>query len=82
VAHHYTKVDKDTCIACGACGATAPNIFDYDDEGLAENIMAGDGNRGIVRIPEELQSDLEDAVDGCPTDSIWVSEVPFGDDND
>jgi len=82
VAHHYTKVDKDTCIACGACGATAPDIFDYDDEGLAENIMAGDGNRGIMLIPEELEGDLEDAVDGCPTDSILISEVPFGDDND
>lgn len=82
MAHHYTKVDKDTCIACGACGATAPDIFDYDDEGLAENIMAGDGNRGIMLIPEELEGDLEDAVDGCPTDSILISEVPFGDDND
>ncbi len=82
MAHHYTKVDKDTCIACGACGATAPDIFDYDDEGLAENIMAGDGNRGIVPIPEELEGDLEDAVDGCPTDSIMVAEVPFGDGND
>ncbi|WP_037292995.1 ferredoxin [Saccharibacillus sacchari] len=82
MAHHYTKVDKDTCIACGACGATAPDIFDYDDEGLAENIMAGDGNRGIVLVSEQLEGDLEDAVDGCPTDSILVSEVPFGDDND
>ena len=35
----YTFVDKDTCIACGACGATAPDIYDYDDEGLAEVIF-------------------------------------------
>jgi ferredoxin len=27
----YTIVDKDTCIACGACGAAAPDIYDYDD---------------------------------------------------
>ena len=32
----YTWVEKDTCIACGACGATAPDIFDYDDEGLGK----------------------------------------------
>ena len=82
MAHHYTKVDKETCIACGACGATAPDIFDYDDEGLAENIMAGDGNRGIVSVPEEWAGDLEDAVDGCPTDSILTSEVPFGDEDE
>ncbi len=30
----YTWVEKDTCIACGACGATAPDIYDYDDEAL------------------------------------------------
>lgn len=42
----YTWVEKDTCIACGACGATAPDIFDYDDEGLAEVIYENDGNRG------------------------------------
>ena len=28
----YTIVDKETCIACGACGAAAPDIYDYDDE--------------------------------------------------
>lgn len=31
----YTIVDQDTCIACGACGATAPGVFDYDEEGLS-----------------------------------------------
>ena len=47
----FTWVDKDTCIACGACGATAPDIYDYDDEGLAEVILtetttAGNRNSG------------------------------------
>jgi ferredoxin len=73
----FTMVDKDTCIACGACGAAAPDIFDYDDEGLAENILEGDHNQGIVEVPEELYDDLEDAVSGCPTESIKVAEAPF-----
>ena len=30
----YTIVDQETCIACGACGAAAPEIFDYNDEEL------------------------------------------------
>ena len=30
----FTIVDQETCIACGACGASAPDIFDYNDEGL------------------------------------------------
>jgi NAD-dependent dihydropyrimidine dehydrogenase PreA subunit len=37
----YTKVDQDTCIACGACGAAAPDIFDYNKEGLATAIYNG-----------------------------------------
>lgn len=73
----YTWVDKDTCIACGACGAAAPDIFDYDDEGLAHVIFEGDDNRGISAIEKILWEELQDALDGCPTDSIKVSDKPF-----
>ncbi len=73
----YTWVDKDTCIACGACGATAPDIYDYDDEGLAGVIYGGDDNHGVTEIPEDLYDDLQDASDGCPTDSIKVGDSPF-----
>ncbi|GBF11581.1 ferredoxin [Tepidibacillus infernus] len=67
-----TWVDKDTCIACGACGATAPDVFDYDDDGIAYNIL--DDNQGTAEISEELQDDVRDAAEGCPTDSIKVEE--------
>lgn len=74
----FTIVDKDTCIACGACGAAAPDIFDYDEDGLAENIL--DNNEGIVEIPEVLEEDLQDACEGCPTESIKISEESFDGD--
>ncbi len=73
----YTFVDKDTCIACGACGAAAPDIFDYDEEGLAENILHGDDNHGVVAVDEDLLDDLDEAESGCPTASIRVSNHPF-----
>lgn len=73
----YTWVEKDTCIACGACGAAAPDIFDYDDDGLAEVVFEDDGNTGNTEIPEDLYDDLDDALDGCPTDSIKVGDAPF-----
>jgi len=73
----YTWVEKDTCIACGACGTTAPDIFDYDDEGLAEVIYENDGNRGCTVIPDDLFDDLQDSADGCPTDSIKIADEPF-----
>ncbi|WP_078596953.1 ferredoxin [Evansella clarkii] len=71
----YTIVDKDTCIACGACGAAAPDIYDYDDDGIAFVIL--DDNEGNTEVPEELYEDLEDAHEGCPTDSIKVADEPF-----
>ncbi|MGL5917060.1 MAG: ferredoxin, partial [Culicoidibacterales bacterium] len=55
--------------------AAAPDIFDYDGDGLAENIL--DGNTGTVEIAETLHLDLEDAADGCPTEAIKVQATPF-----
>ena len=74
----YTIVDKDTCIACGACGAAAPDIYDYDDEGLAYVIL--DNNQGIAEVPEILEEDMEDAFEGCPTESIKIADEAFDGD--
>lgn len=74
----FTIVDKDTCIACGACSAIAPDIFDYDDEGLSFVIL--DDNKGIAEVPEILEDDLMDAFEGCPTEAIRVSDKPFDGD--
>ncbi|WP_342598051.1 ferredoxin [Psychrobacillus sp. FSL H8-0483] len=71
----FTTVDQETCIACGACGASAPDIFDYDDEGLAYAIL--DGNKGTAEVPEDFRDDLEDAYHGCPTDSIKMANEPI-----
>lgn len=71
----YTIVDKDTCIACGACGLTCPQIFDYDNEGLA--FVQIDDNTGSNSIPDALEEDVYDAFEGCPSNSIKISELPF-----
>jgi len=74
----FSIVSKDECIACGACGGIAPDIFEYDDEGYAENVYAGDGNTGTVEIAEDLHDDLMEAMEGCPTEAIKVSDTPYG----
>ncbi|MFK2825760.1 ferredoxin [Bacillus sp. B190/17] len=71
----YTIVDKETCIACGACGITAPDVFDYDESGLSFVML--DDNQGTAQIPEDLFYDVEDACLGCPTESIKIGEQPF-----
>ena len=64
-------------VFAGACGA-APDIYDYDDEGIAFVIL--DDNQGTAEVPEELYEDMEDALEGCPTDSIKIEEEPFDGD--
>ncbi|SOB98464.1 ferredoxin [Ureibacillus xyleni] len=71
----FTRINQETCIACGSCGACAPEIFDYNDEGIAFVLL--DDNQGIEEVPEDLYDDLEDAISGCPTDSIKVSSQPI-----
>jgi ferredoxin len=71
----YTIVDQETCIACGACGAAAPEIFDYNDEGISFVLL--DENTGTAEVPEDLYDDLDDAMEGCPTDSIKVEPSSF-----
>lgn len=68
-------VDKSTCISCGACAASAPDLFDYDDDGLAFSLL--DNNKGDKIVPDELLDDLADAYEGCPTESIRIADQPF-----
>jgi len=73
----YSKVIPEDCIACGACGPMAPEIFDFDDEGIAINVYNGDDNTGTVEIADELHEDLIDAAEICPTEAIKVQDSPF-----
>ena len=58
-------VNKDACIGCGACTATCPAVFDFDDaEGHA-----------VVKTPEvsdDNKNDVVSASEGCPTSAISV----------
>ncbi|ARF14673.1 MULTISPECIES: ferredoxin [Sporosarcina] len=71
----YTIVDQDTCIACGACSGVAPDIYDHTDDGIS--YVTIDQNEGMVEVPAELHDDVEDAYEGCPSDSIKISDEPF-----
>lgn len=57
------KVISDKCIGCGNCVAlTEGQIFDFNDEGLAECI--------IEEIPSDMEETTKDAISQCPTEAI------------
>lgn len=56
------KVVKDLCIECGLCVSTAPEVFAFDDDGKAKEI--------VDVVPSEMEGAADDAVDGCPTSAI------------
>lgn len=61
------KVNQDLCIGCGACQAIADDIFEIDDTGLAT--VKND------TVAQELEEDVIDASEGCPTSAIVVEDA-------
>jgi ferredoxin len=57
------KVDKDTCIGCGACINTCEEVFDYDDDGLAKVISNNITDESII-------DSATDAMNACPVGAI------------
>ena len=60
------KVNKDACIGCGACAAICDEVFEINDEGLSV--------AKVEEVKEELQDEVRDAADSCPTGAIEVEE--------
>lgn len=72
---YYTKVNQDSCIACGLCQIISPALFDYTSEGIAFTKV--DLNAGDVPIPDEHFHSFLAAYRKCPTGAILRSESPF-----
>ena len=58
-------VDKDTCISCGLCVSTEPEVFEMDDDGKA--VATSD-------TTEENKDSVQECIDGCPVDAITNGE--------
>ena len=70
------KVNKDACIGCGACAAICDEVFEINDEGLSEVKVEenSENKEEFVSVKEELQDEVRDAADSCPTGAIEVEE--------
>ena len=58
-------VDQETCIGCGVCVATCPEVFEMNEDGKAvATADTTDENRACVM----------DAIDACPVTAIREEE--------
>ncbi|HBM80951.1 MAG: ferredoxin [Clostridiales bacterium] len=61
-----TRIDEDTCIGCGLCTSTAPEVYEMGDSGKAHAIQEV--------VPEGSESTAQEAADGCPVSAITIDE--------
>ncbi len=60
------KVNRDSCIGCGACAAICDDVFEIDDEGLSTVKKE--------EVEDDKKQEVQDAADSCPTGAIEVDE--------
>ncbi len=60
------KVNRDSCIGCGACAAICEDVFEIDDEGLS--------TAKVEEVEDDKKQEVQDAADSCPTGAIEVEE--------
>ena len=53
------KIDKETCIGCGACEAVCPEVFEMKD-----------GKAYVKSGADTSVSCVKEATEGCPVDAI------------
>ena len=66
-------IDQDTCIGCGMCETTCPEVFELGEQvksTVVEKYRKDVENKG--EIPDEIEC-TTDAEDNCPVDAITVS---------
>lgn len=60
------KVDKDTCIGCGACPSICPEVFQMEDDGLAAAY--------VNPVPTTVEDTAQEAAEGCPVEAIHIDK--------
>ncbi|MGX6977726.1 ferredoxin [Vagococcus elongatus] len=67
-----TRIIPENCIACGLCQIKAPDIFDYDAEGIV--IFKNDPEVLSQMIPSDLEEQCMTAYKKCPTRAIIIEK--------
>ncbi len=71
------RIEYDTCTACELCYDRIPEVFKSKDDGIADVVkydIEEDENTKWMIIPEDLEGDVEEVAEECPSGSIIVEE--------
>ncbi len=60
------KVDHELCSGDAICAEICPEVFQMNDDDLAEVI--------VDEVPEDLEDDVREAVESCPEGCISIEE--------
>lgn len=60
------KVNQEACIGCGACVATAEELFAINEDGLSK--------AKVEVVPEDKKAQADEAINACPTGAISLGE--------
>ena len=60
-------VDRKLCENHGQCAIAAPDVFRMNSEGILEY---------EENVDDSLLADVEDAMDACPVQAIFIQDQP------
>lgn len=67
------KIVPERCIACGLCAVYAPDIFEYDEEGIVLFKQEPEAHQQFVQPAEEAA--VIKAYQKCPVRAILLEEL-------
>ncbi len=62
-------IDQDSCIACGMCYNTCPEVYEDDGSGTAQIVEEYRETPSEGYFPDDIEC-TQDGADSCPVDAI------------